>query len=142
MATDCFLFPNFLRQKYSQLTEACCHKVGQYYGLRELDLSRNNLQDSGLALLSSGLESPHCRLESLGRLSGGQVTEEGCASLASALSSNPSHLRELDLSYNHPGDSGVKLLSVRLQDPQCRLNTLRYKCSKKQVSFAFNFTLY
>lgn len=66
MATDCFLFPNFLRQKYSQLTEACCHKVGQYYGLRELDLSRNNLQDSGLVLLSSGMESPHCRLESLG----------------------------------------------------------------------------
>ncbi|XP_067357243.1 protein NLRC3-like [Channa argus] len=38
------------------------------------------------------------------------LTEEGCASLASALSSNPCHLRELDLSYNHPGDSGVKLL--------------------------------
>ena len=66
MATDCVLFPNFHRQKYSELTEACCHNVGQYYRLRELDLSRNNLQDSGLALLSSGLESPHCRLESLG----------------------------------------------------------------------------
>uniref|UniRef100_A0A4W5QW91 SPRY-associated domain-containing protein n=1 Tax=Hucho hucho TaxID=62062 RepID=A0A4W5QW91_9TELE len=34
------------------------------------------------------------------------VTEEGCASLVSALRLNPSHLRELDLSYNHPGDSG------------------------------------
>jgi len=42
------------------------------------------------------------------------VTEEGCAALASALSSNPSHLRELDLSYNHPGESGVKLLSDAL----------------------------
>ncbi|CAL8238672.1 unnamed protein product, partial [Lota lota] len=47
-------------------------------------------------------------------LSGCLVTQEGCASLASALSSNPSHLRELDLSYNHPGDSGVTLLSAGL----------------------------
>ena len=68
----------------------------------------------------------------IGRLSGCQVTEEGCASLASALSSNPSHLRELDLSYNHPGDSGVKLLSAKLEDPQCRLDTLRYKCNNKK----------
>ena len=60
------------------------------------------------------------------RLSGCLVSEEGCASLASALSSNPSHLRELDLSYNHPGDSGVKLLSAGLEDPPWRLETLRY----------------
>ncbi|XP_031675262.1 AT-rich interactive domain-containing protein 1A-like [Oncorhynchus kisutch] len=53
-----------------------------------------------------------------------RVTEEGCASLASALGSNPSHLRELDLSFNHPGDSGVKLLSARLEDPHCRLEKL------------------
>ncbi|KAK9960240.1 hypothetical protein ABG768_010315 [Culter alburnus] len=48
------------------------------------------------------------------------VTEEGCCFLASALSSNPSHLRELDLSYNHPGQSLVKLLS----DPNYRLDKL------------------
>ena len=59
-------------------------------------------------------------------LSGCLVTEEGCASLASALSSNPSHLRELDLSYNHPGASGVKLLSAGLEDPDWRLDSLRY----------------
>ncbi|XP_070814271.1 NACHT, LRR and PYD domains-containing protein 12-like [Chaetodon trifascialis] len=92
--------------------------------LRELDLSNNNLQDSGVKLLCAGLESPHCALESL-RLSGCLITEEGCASLASSLTSNPSHLRELDLSYNHPGDSGVKLLSAGLEDPRCRLDTLR-----------------
>uniref|UniRef100_A0AAQ4R5Q8 NACHT domain-containing protein n=1 Tax=Gasterosteus aculeatus aculeatus TaxID=481459 RepID=A0AAQ4R5Q8_GASAC len=94
--------------------------------LRELDLSNNDLQDSGLKLLCVGLESPHCDLKTL-RLSGCLITEEGCSSLASALSSNPSHLRELDLSYNHPGDSGVKLLSAGLEDPQWRLETLRYE---------------
>uniref|UniRef100_A0A3Q4AV56 NACHT domain-containing protein n=1 Tax=Mola mola TaxID=94237 RepID=A0A3Q4AV56_MOLML len=60
------------------------------------------------------------------RLSGCLITEEGCTSLASALTSNPSHLRELDLSYNHPGCSGVELLSAGLKDPHWRLDTLRY----------------
>uniref|UniRef100_A0AAZ3SQK4 Uncharacterized protein n=1 Tax=Oncorhynchus tshawytscha TaxID=74940 RepID=A0AAZ3SQK4_ONCTS len=91
--------------------------------LRELDLSNNDLKDSGVKLLSAGLGNPHCKLETL-RLSGCLVTEEGCASLVSALMSNPSHLRELDLSYNHPGDSGVRLLSARLEDPHCRLEKL------------------
>ncbi|KAM8721965.1 NLR family CARD domain-containing protein 3-like [Acanthopagrus schlegelii] len=92
--------------------------------LRELDLSNNNLQDSGVKRISAELKSPHCVLETL-RLSGCLITEEGCTSLTSALDSNPSHLRELDLSYNHPGDSGVKQLSARLEDPGWRLDTLR-----------------
>ncbi|XP_071003689.1 NLR family CARD domain-containing protein 3-like [Oncorhynchus clarkii lewisi] len=91
--------------------------------LRELDLSNNDLKDSGVKLLSDGLGNPHCKLETL-RLSGCLVTEEGCASLVSALRSNPSHLRELDLSYNHPGDTGVRLLSAGLEDPHCRLEKL------------------
>ncbi|XDV25824.1 hypothetical protein PO909_029675, partial [Leuciscus waleckii] len=91
--------------------------------LRELDLSNNDLQDLGVKLLSAGLESSHCKLDIL-RLSGCMVTEEGCAALASALSSNPSHLRELDLSYNHPGDSGVMLLSDRLNNSSCTLDKL------------------
>ncbi|XP_037836319.1 NACHT, LRR and PYD domains-containing protein 14-like [Kryptolebias marmoratus] len=96
----------------------------QSSSLRELDLSTNNLMDSGVKLLCQGLKSPLCALETL-RVSGCLITDEGCASLASALSSNPSHLRELDLSYNHPGDSGVKLLSAGLKDPLWRLDTLR-----------------
>uniref|UniRef100_A0A673FKF0 SPRY-associated domain-containing protein n=1 Tax=Sinocyclocheilus rhinocerous TaxID=307959 RepID=A0A673FKF0_9TELE len=93
--------------------------------LRELDLSNNDLQDSGVKLLSHGLKSPNCQLHIL-RLSGCMVTEEGCGYVSSALSSNPSHLRELDLSYNHPGDSGVKLLSEKLEDPNCSLDKLKY----------------
>ncbi|XP_071029843.1 NLR family CARD domain-containing protein 3-like [Oncorhynchus clarkii lewisi] len=91
--------------------------------LRELDLSNNDLKDSGVKLLSAGLGNPHCKLETL-RVSGCLFTEEGCASLVSALKSNPSHLKELDLSYNHPGDSGVRLLSAGLEDPHCRLEKL------------------
>ncbi|XP_051725242.1 NACHT, LRR and PYD domains-containing protein 3-like isoform X2 [Ctenopharyngodon idella] len=87
--------------------------------LKELDLSNNDLQDSGVKLLSDGLKSSHCQLNKL-RLSGCMVTEEGCCYLASALSSNPSHLREMDLSYNHPGQSLFKLLS----DPNYRLDKL------------------
>ncbi|XP_062413452.1 NLR family CARD domain-containing protein 3-like [Pungitius pungitius] len=111
------------------LTERSCEVLSsvlssQSSSLRELDLSNNDLQDSGVKLLCDGLKSPHCDLETLS-LSGCLITEEGCASLVSALSSNPSHLRELDLSYNHPGDSGVKLLSDGLKDPHWRLETLR-----------------
>ncbi|XP_048051662.1 NACHT, LRR and PYD domains-containing protein 3-like isoform X2 [Megalobrama amblycephala] len=91
--------------------------------LRELDLSSNDLQDSGVKLLSDGLKSPNCQLQIL-RLSGCMVTEVGCGYVSAALSSNPSHLRELDLSYNHPGQSGVQLLYDKLKDPNCSLQKL------------------
>uniref|UniRef100_A0AAQ4R009 NACHT domain-containing protein n=1 Tax=Gasterosteus aculeatus aculeatus TaxID=481459 RepID=A0AAQ4R009_GASAC len=120
-----------LKSPHCELETLSCDALSsvlssQSSSLRELDLSNNHLQDSGVKPLSAGLESPHCELETL-RLSGCLITEEGCASLASALSSNPSHLRELDLSYNHPGDSGVKPLSAGLEDPHWRLQTLRYE---------------
>ncbi|KAL1268463.1 hypothetical protein QQF64_033826 [Cirrhinus molitorella] len=91
--------------------------------LRQLDVSNNDLQDSGVMLLTEGLKSLNCQLKLL-RLSGCMVTEKGCNYLSSALTSNPSHLRELDLSYNHPGDSGVQLLSEKLEDPNYLLDKL------------------
>uniref|UniRef100_A0A4W4GG47 Uncharacterized protein n=1 Tax=Electrophorus electricus TaxID=8005 RepID=A0A4W4GG47_ELEEL len=72
----------------------------------------------------------NCKCEevspSLYRLVTCNITEEGCAALASALRSNPSsHLRELNLNDNEPGDSGVKQFSALLDDPNCKLQKLQ-----------------
>ncbi|KAL6485404.1 hypothetical protein MHYP_G00047960 [Metynnis hypsauchen] len=118
-----------LRLALCNLMGKSCENLGsalksENCSLKELDLSNNDLQDLGVELLSAGLQSSHCKLEIL-RLSGCMVTDEGCCSLASALKSNASHLRELDLTYNHPGESAVKMLSDLLKDPHSRLEKLQ-----------------
>ncbi|XP_028438880.1 NACHT, LRR and PYD domains-containing protein 12 isoform X2 [Perca flavescens] len=114
-----------LRLKNCSLSEGCCDSLASALkstssNLRELDLSNNNyLKDSGVKLLSTGLESPHCRLETL------RLSETCCAHLSSAMKVNPSHISELDLSQNKVKDLGVTLLSSALKSPQCRLKCLR-----------------
>ncbi|XP_053540737.1 uncharacterized protein LOC108272815 isoform X10 [Ictalurus punctatus] len=93
-----------------------------------LDLTGNKLGDSGVKRVSALLENPQCKVKNL-RLECCGVSGEGCAALASALRSNPSHLRELNLSDNKLGDSGVKSLSAVLENPLCKLEILGlYKC--------------
>uniref|UniRef100_A0A8C1P3U0 Uncharacterized protein n=1 Tax=Cyprinus carpio TaxID=7962 RepID=A0A8C1P3U0_CYPCA len=131
--------------------------------LRELNLSQNKLRDSSMKLLSAVLEDPHCAGDDWGgcdciklitlhfHLFAGYKVYcsymecvivlyrlskcEGCAALTSALRSNPSHLRELDLSVNKLRDS-VKLLSDVLQDPHCKLEILRLDLSDIHTSLS------
>uniref|UniRef100_A0A7N6AFA2 B30.2/SPRY domain-containing protein n=1 Tax=Anabas testudineus TaxID=64144 RepID=A0A7N6AFA2_ANATE len=118
-----------LRLSGCNLSEKSCKALSsvlssQSSSLRELDLSNNDLRDSGVKLLSPGLENPHCKLETL-RLSYCNLLERSSEALSSVLSSKSSSLRELDLSNNDLQDSGVKRLSAGLENPHCKLKTLR-----------------
>uniref|UniRef100_A0A8C2GPZ8 NACHT domain-containing protein n=3 Tax=Cyprinus carpio TaxID=7962 RepID=A0A8C2GPZ8_CYPCA len=110
------------------LTDKSCPALATVLGsdtsLKELNMNNNNLQDSGVKLLCTGLKNINCKLEIL-RLSDCSISEEGYKALSSALRSNPSHLIELDLTGNDPGPSGVKQLSDLLQDGLCSLKTIR-----------------
>ncbi|KAK3531464.1 hypothetical protein QTP70_022097, partial [Hemibagrus guttatus] len=128
---------NLLDKGIQALTSAISSKSSS---LKELKLTGNTLHQSGIRILSEGLRSPHCKLEML-ELSECGIQAEDCSHLFSALNSNPSHLRVLDLSFNPlcPSEtsetSGIIFLSDTLNNPLCRLEKLKlYNCQLNSKS--------
>ncbi|KAL2076754.1 hypothetical protein ACEWY4_027650 [Coilia grayii] len=118
--------------KLEKLILAGCNLTGESCGalaaalqsgtshLIHLDLTNNDLGEPGVDKLSEALSHDNCKLEIL-KLSGCLVSEKASEVLASVLTSKSTCLKELDLSYNHTGDSGVGLRS-KLQEKGCHVN--------------------
>ncbi|XP_078058256.1 NACHT, LRR and PYD domains-containing protein 3-like [Mustelus asterias] len=110
----------------NDLTDSCAEDLASALSTKrsliDLNLGENNLGDSGVKLLSVALRNPDCKIQKL-NLSLNELTDSCAEDLASALSTNRS-LIDLNLGYNKLGDSGVKLLSVALWNPECKIQKL------------------
>ncbi|XP_078057484.1 NACHT, LRR and PYD domains-containing protein 14-like [Mustelus asterias] len=111
---------------FNGLTDSCAEDLASALStnrsLIDLNLGGNKLGDSGVKLLFVALRNPECKIQKLD-LYGNDLTDSCAEDLASALSTNRS-LIDLNLDYNKLGDSGVKLLSVALRNPECKIQKL------------------
>ncbi|XP_062395795.1 NACHT, LRR and PYD domains-containing protein 12-like isoform X2 [Sardina pilchardus] len=124
------------------LTEKSCSYLASALNahsssLRLLDLTYNELLDSGVELLCSALSHQNCKLEEL-KLQFCKLTDKSCSYLASALTTHSSSLRLLDLSDNKLLDSGVELLCSALRHQNCKLEELQLQmCNLTEKSCSY-----
>ncbi|XP_057696174.1 NACHT, LRR and PYD domains-containing protein 3-like isoform X2 [Corythoichthys intestinalis] len=115
-----------------KLGKGSCHPLASVLSspsnLKHLDLSENDLLDEGVEILSKGLASPKCILESLD-LHDCHLEKGSCHPLASVLISS-SNLKHLNLYENDLSDEGVENLSKGLASPQCILESLELSSCK------------
>ncbi|KAL2086361.1 hypothetical protein ACEWY4_017420 [Coilia grayii] len=117
-----------LRLAGCKLTDKSCEVVADALQsanpLLELDLSDNELGDSGVEFLSKGLSSPHCKLQIL-RLSPNHISGDGCVCLAVTLMLNPSCATRLDLSNSPPEGPAQELLLDTWRNSDHQVESLR-----------------
>ncbi|XP_078506385.1 NACHT, LRR and PYD domains-containing protein 3-like [Lissotriton helveticus] len=110
---------------HCSLTSGCCADLALALcgnpSLLELNLSRNELGDSGLMQLCHGLKHPECRIEKLW-LASCTLSGSCGAALASVLSTSQT-LTTLCLGENELGDSAVMQLCEGLTEPGCKIQT-------------------
>uniref|UniRef100_A0A3B4FDP7 NACHT domain-containing protein n=1 Tax=Pundamilia nyererei TaxID=303518 RepID=A0A3B4FDP7_9CICH len=123
-----------LRLQGCGLTAETCQYLSQclmqHQILQELDLSSNGIGDRGLKLLSHGLGSSSCRLQTLKLYCCG-LTVLSCESIGEALKSETSTLLELNLSNNSLKDAGFKIICEGMYA----------WCSLQKLNFLLPFSL-
>uniref|UniRef100_A0A8C4SXK7 NACHT, LRR and PYD domains-containing protein 3-like n=2 Tax=Erpetoichthys calabaricus TaxID=27687 RepID=A0A8C4SXK7_ERPCA len=124
-----FIYCKQVKLNSCGLTSECCSALSlalssPHTRLVELEMNKNNFEDSGVNLLCEGLMSPNCKLEILWLVSCG-LTSGCCSALSSVLSTPHSPLIDLWLNYNNLQDSGVDLLCEGLNSTNCKLKRLR-----------------
>ncbi|XP_072279389.1 NACHT, LRR and PYD domains-containing protein 3-like isoform X2 [Pyxicephalus adspersus] len=119
------------------LSPSCCKDLSNILtatrSVKSMDLSMNNLQDSGIKHLCRGLQYPECVLQEL-RLWYCGLTLSCCVDLRTVVIMNRT-LNTLLLKGNNLTDSGMRLLCEGLKHPGCTLQELSiHSCSLTHLS--------